>query len=452
MAVPGDDKGVPWVHQGDWGSDDHCQVKGEVVSYLPIPRGTEAACDIKIEGACGEYPAMSDRDWFRDADFGGPPPSSDQACQRRRESWQASCGTATVSHRFRAASSYSCYVEITGACDDYPAMSDAGWFVDAEHGGPPAWTAASCDSRAESWKQSCGHAVIQHRFMEGWTSASDGGRSAANQANNNPMAVLLSDNRTIVQMQPAYRCDAHGPFLARFGNDTDGCPQKFPNTTDILGDGALGAHGGSGLSGIGGSIRLGELLPESGPIGHALKLELQHQWYYGGSPLSPGSSFNGNRRQFVWPATGSDSGSQKAPGGLYTGTNPHLAPGALLAIPGDIAGSVKVSTPVGAKIKQALIDYGAYLVDDTGGGNSAAICMQAEVNEELRRVYGYTMTYPHGVTSSLLDSGRDLYHDLLQCFQALHAVANNGPDSIGGGGQPRQPRKPPICDTAEALV
>ena len=73
------------------------------------------------------------------------------------------------------------------------------------------------------------------------------------------MGVLLPDNVTIVQMQPAYRCNGSGPLLARFGNSTDGCPQQFPNVTSILGDGALGSHGGSGLSGVGGTIRLGEV-------------------------------------------------------------------------------------------------------------------------------------------------------------------------------------------------
>jgi hypothetical protein len=35
-----------------------------------------------------------------------------------------------------------------------------------------------------------------------------------------------------------------------------------------------GAHGGSGLSAMGGSIRKGELMPNTGAIAHALKLEL----------------------------------------------------------------------------------------------------------------------------------------------------------------------------------
>ena len=37
---------------------------------------------------------------------------------------------------------------------------------------------------------------------------------------------------------------------------------------------------GSGLSALGGAIRVGELLPTTGPIRHALKLELFAKQYY----------------------------------------------------------------------------------------------------------------------------------------------------------------------------
>ena len=261
------------------------------------------------------------------------------------------------------------------------------------------------------------------------------------------MGVLLPDNVTLVQMQPVYRCAFGAPILARFGNATDGCPQQFPNVTSILGDGALGSHGGSGLSGVGGTIRVGELLPSSPPIPHALKLELQHQWYYGQKRLQPATPENGGRGQYVWPATGSDSdsGSQKAPGGLYGGTDPNIAPGALLAIPATVADTITCNTMIGQKIKEALVNYGGYIVDDTGAGNSVALCMDALVNAEMRAHYGYAMTSPAGVSGKASDPGKELYEDLLKLFQALHAVTNNGPDSIGGGGTPRVPTKPPIC-------
>ena len=169
---------------------------------------------------------------------------------------------------------------------------------------------------------------------------------------------------------------------------------------------ALGSHGGSGLSGMGGTIRLGgerndqclslcihcipvhktafstELLPESGPIQHALKLELWSRPYlFGGvpalqsgvcAPWAPMYTANGTdciktggRNQFVWPAIGSDGGSNKPgpEGGLYRGVDRNLAPGALLAIPPATADGVITTTQVGAKIKQALLDFGGYFVD-----------------------------------------------------------------------------------------
>ena len=90
-------------------------------------------------------------------------------------------------------------------------------------------------------------------------------------------------------------------------------------------------------------------------------------------------------------------------------------------------------------------DYGGYIADDTGGGNSVAICMDARVNAEMRRTYGFAMTYPQGVTGHADDPGRALYADLVNIFRALSAVANNGPGSVGGGGTPRVPRQAPIC-------
>lgn len=162
-------------------------------------------------------------------------------------------------------------------------------------------------------------------------------------------------------------------------------------------------------------------------------------------PLQNATANNQGRGQYIWPATGSDGGSNQAPGGLYEGTDPALAPGTLLAIPAALASIVKTSTVAGQKIKQALVDYGGYIVDDTGGGNSAAICMEADVNAEMRELFKYTMTYPHGVSNKQLDPGRALYQDLHNIFTTLHAVTNNGPGRVGGGGTPRVPTKPPIC-------
>ena len=115
-------------------------------------------------------------------------------------------------------------------------------------------------------------------------------------------------------------------------------------------------------------MRLGELVPGAPPIAHALKIELGNYWYYGARQLNPKTVDNGGRSQYMWPATGSNAGFTNGSSGSYTGTNPYVAPGALLAIPSSVAPSVTVTTTVGGMIKQAMVDYGAYIVDGSGKG------------------------------------------------------------------------------------
>lgn len=132
------------------------------------------------------------------------------------------------------------------------------------------------------------------------------------------------------------------------------------------------------------------------------------------------------------------------PGGLYGGINPHVAPGTLLALPPAVAASINTSTVPGAAIKQALTDFGGYVVDDTAD-NSGSVCMQAAVNEEMRQAFGYSMAYPGGVTPGSPGGAAALYRDLLAIFRGLHAVVNNGPQSVGGGGTPSATPPPPLC-------
>ena len=102
-------------------------------------------------------------------------------------------------------------------------------------------------------------------------------------------------------------------------------------------------------------------------------------------------------------------------------------------------------TVVGNRIKAALVDYGGYLVDDTAD-NRVTICMEKEVNEELRLTYNIDMAFPHGLRpNGGSKEGRELYADLLVLFRALHIVSNNSPTSVGGGGAPRRPLAPSIC-------
>lgn len=245
--------------------------------------------------------------------------------------------------------------------------------------------------------------------------------------NNNSMGLLMPDNVSLLQMQPAYRENGTSPFLARYQR---GAPNPTPFNISILSDGALGAHGGSGLSSIGGTIRSGELNPDAPPISHALKLELYaHFYYYGGSEAPC----------YTWPAIGCDSYAH-SPGIGYNGTNVYVKPGALLAVPSAVAGKVSVTTLFGKKILAALVTYGGYLADDTAS-NNFAICMEPVVADEIQANYGVSVSIQDPLQPSTPE-----FADLIQIFQSLQVVTNNANSTVGGGGTPIGPLAPPICD------
>ena len=256
--------------------------------------------------------------------------------------------------------------------------------------------------------------------------------------NNNSGAILLPDNRTLVQLQPLYRPTAGGPIIAWYHT---GAPQPFPWAVDVLGDGALGSHGGSGLSGMGGAIRLGELTNGSQPITHALKLELwAHSYYF----YNYTSAFYDSC--YTWPATGCDSYYNSASGNGYNGSNPHLVPGALLAVPpGDApAVAAQLTTLPGKQMLRALVDYGGYIVDDTGSqAGGGAFCAESGVNAEVAAAFGYSIAIEKPLN---VLQGAPLYFDLVAIFRALSIVTNNGWGSVGGGGVPRRPPPPPTCE------
>ena len=252
---------------------------------------------------------------------------------------------------------------------------------------------------------------------------------------NNGMALLLPDNRTLLQMQPAFRLAAGTPLLALYHQ---GAPVPFPWEMDILGEGAWGAHGGSGLSAIGGTIRLGELAPGAPPLRHALKLELfAHDYYFSNGSAAP------YEQCFRWPALGCDGYAHSPASPLvYNGSVPGLQPGALLALPPGAAG-LPVATAPGRLIRDALAAFGGYVVDDTAT-DDAALCMEAGVEAELLRDYNITVQ-PNAHAAGGSAATAAFYADLLHIFQALHIVANNAEGRVGGGGSPLAPLAPPIC-------
>jgi hypothetical protein len=266
-----------------------------------------------------------------------------------------------------------------------------------------------------------------------------------NDNENAGAAFLMPDRRTIVQVQPLTRCSSTG-----------GVPTallRYPTTDqDIYGPGHLGMHGGSGLSSIGGSIRVGELTRGGQPPRHALKFNV-----YSGEVLfecrtiTPMSSANCRR----WPATKADStalndgnvdDSTPTPGygTLTRNRNQAMKMGALLALPPSVnIASLGLESDPGRQIAWTLQNYGAYIVDSFAGPSFAISAEEGpgpngSKQAEFERDFGYPMM------QRVRNTTNPWMRDLQRLLPLLHVVDNNGPESIGGGGTPRQPLAPPF--------
>ena len=244
--------------------------------------------------------------------------------------------------------------------------------------------------------------------------------------NKNSSAVfLMKDGRTLVQTQPVARCSAGGPATAY---------AKFANV-DLYGPGITGAHGGSGLSAIGGSIRLGELRPgtTTGPR-HALKVNV-----YAKEALFKCTTRSACSR---WPATTSDSYAVGWYGAASKNSNSAMKMGALLAIPGSTSiASLGLETMPAKQLAWTLQNYGAYIVDDTyaaGFDFSAEDGPDGSKRDEFKRDWGFDM-------NQKVQGNTAWVRDIQRIMKALSVVDNNSPTSIGGGGTPRQPLAPALA-------
>ena len=236
---------------------------------------------------------------------------------------------------------------------------------------------------------------------------------------NSGLAVLMPDGRTLKQTQPFARCTPeYGTSRYVFGDE------------DLYGLGHYGAHGGSGLSCIGGTLRVGELAPGAGPIRHALKVNL-----YAARNLH----YDEETRGYRWPARRADAYAARTYG---TRGAPAKAcrMGALLALPPMLTDeSLGLETEPARRLAQALRDYGAYVVDDTAWDVYGLVTEwgpAGRVTEEFKRVWGFP------INPRRRDNAWS--RDMDRLFTNLHVVDNNGPDRIGGGGQPRVPLAEPL--------
>jgi hypothetical protein len=224
-------------------------------------------------------------------------------------------------------------------------------------------------------------------------------------------AILASDGHTIIQTQPFARCVAGNSPTSHymFGSE------------DLYGTGETGSHGGSGLSALGGTVRLGELVP-GGAIRHSLKLNIDSANFYGG--------LGGYR----WPAWKSDAG-----GAGYSGSIPEVRMGTLLAVKTDFSITSLESEP-GKIVARAFMDYGAYIVDTSGWSIYNFVTERSPkgaVQDEFQNVWGYSLNTGVGANGWARDLDK-IFTNLYAVDSWDHATwqtvsASAGSLGVGGG-------------------
>lgn len=265
---------------------------------------------------------------------------------------------------------------------------------------------------------------VSVRVPDSWVMSPPARSDTPNRAS----AALEADGSTAREWQYSVR-PAPGTDISMFG-----APRaRYSLTGDGLQGRQFGAHGGSAMTAIGGTIRVGELTGLA-PIRHALAVTMNmRKW----GTQQGGRITNGSR----WPATAADAYWKGARGyGTVSGTGgvskPGLGMGSLLAIPPNVdLSTLKFETAAGAKLAWTHQNYGAYVVDDSYDKGAWDV---HRLNVEARAVKQFPAldTYP-GTNTPF---GRDMN----KIFVRLALVDNNGPTSIGGGGTPRQPPAPPF--------
>ena len=240
---------------------------------------------------------------------------------------------------------------------------------------------------------------------------------------NSSASFLLADGRTIIQTQPLARCSAGGPATSLVA---------VPSV-DLYGTGITGSHGGSGMSALGGSIRVGELRPgQQGPQ-HALKFNV-----YAKQALYKCTT---KADCFRWPAVTADGYAVGFYGTNGGNTNTAMKMGTLLAIPASVnLAGLGMETEPGKQLAWTLQNYGAYIVDDTYG---PGFSLNAENGPDGSVRSQFQADY--GTPFEIWSAGSTAWsRDVQRLIKAVYVVNNNSATSIGGGGTPRQPLAPPF--------
>ncbi len=249
-------------------------------------------------------------------------------------------------------------------------------------------------------------------------------------AYNMASAILGADGRSIYQFEPFAHCTNGSPATALLMD-----PQ---NTVDLYGDGIEGAHGGSGLSALGGTLRLGELRPGGQGPSHVLKFTFDMRDAYKCTKAAD---------CFRWPALWGDSyavGSYGTSSNNPNVQNQAMKMGALLALPASVViANIGLQTEPAKELAWTLQNYGAY-IDDDSAGNSFLISTEnspdGAFTDQFQKDFGYAFDQASNATGG----GGKWTGDIQKLLPLLNVIDNNSATTIGGGGTPRQPLAPEI--------
>ena len=244
----------------------------------------------------------------------------------------------------------------------------------------------------------------------------DAGNSPYGLTPNSSFAIITPDCLRSIQGQVLARCEVGGPvympdFMRFEGNRRESSLRG--NGLDI----GTAGHGASGLSTLGGTIRLSELTDDQ-PIRHAVKVNPFANKVLHYSEAVPG---------YRWPASRADgyAGNPSSPIRYNPNADTALVMGSLLAIPPDATPeNLGLTTEAGRKLFYAMQNYGVYFVEDAAY-DTWDIVAERGVELEFEAAYGYGL-------------GSDQWlAELNRLMTSLSVITNNGPESIGGGGTPR---------------
>ncbi len=238
---------------------------------------------------------------------------------------------------------------------------------------------------------------------------------------NSGASILRTDGK-IIQTQPFAKCNT-SYATSHYVWSADNCV--------LTGECIAGAHGGSGMSTIGGTIRVGEFT--AGAIRHAMKFNLWARYF-----LS--NTGNGYR----WPALVADGGYNDPNAfNYYGGSNTAMKMGSLLALHKTAnINTMGFETAPGKILAKAFQDYGAYIVDNTGWNHCAIpteVGPDGSVLDEFRNLYGFDFHAWDNLDNTAW--GRDIKRIITN----LYVVNNNSSTNIGGGPTNENNRRAPVA-------